>query len=276
MSEHDPAGIGAALQHARESRGLTVTEAARASGVPASTVDTLERGEPGQLAGQPPLLAHLRVYARSLGLDPEGLLVGLTAAGPANSAGMHARGRRRRAAPMVGAAVAAVALLGLVAVVTAAMLTGDEDELGLVDPVATTPTPTPTPTATPTPTPTPASTPTLDRDDADGGGDELPGRPPDETRVQLLDGVRGDGEAVEQAEAVLDELGYEVVATGSMAESWDTSGVYYTDGWREEAESLREREGRVTDVAPHPGFTADADLHVVVGQDWPEPTDRPS
>lgn len=310
MSEHDPARIGAALQRTRESRGLTVTEAARASGVPASTVDTLERGEPGRLAGQPRLLAHLRVYARSLGMDPEALLAELTAAGHATgaaddgvaaeagggqSAGGGARGgrevrgdggahrgsavagtrrrsgRRRRPAPMISVAVGAVALLGLVSVGTAAVLSGDEDEVGLVDPVVTAPTSTPTPTSTPAP----SSSPAVDPND-DGGDTQLPGRAPEDTRVQLLDGVHGGGEAVEQAEAALDELGYDVVATGAMAESWDTSGVYYTNGWQAEAESLRERDGRFVEVAPHPGFTADVDLHVIVGRDWPESSDGAS
>lgn len=304
MSEHEPE-VGAALQRARQARGLTVAQAARASGLDASIVDTLERSTSRDLAGQVRLLAQLRLYARALGVDPEGLLRTLTAGGPGadlpagaapdGDAAVGEEGgdgrrspRRRRAQRVLAVLGLAIALVGVVFVGTPLLLDGGRDELGLVDPVSPTPTPTATPTPAPTsiptpipspaltPTPTPASSLADEPDDAAGDGETLPGRPPEETRVQLLDGVRDGDEAVEEAGEVLNELGYQVVTTGTMVEPWETTGAYYTDGWEVEAESLRERDDRFAEVAPEPGFDADVDLHVIVGEDWPDASEPTS
>lgn len=78
---NDSANVGQRLRHAREARGLSLDEAAEASGVAAvSWLQSLERGDPAELAGQARLLAWLRVYARFLGLDAEALLRRVTAA----------------------------------------------------------------------------------------------------------------------------------------------------------------------------------------------------
>lgn len=162
MSEQQGDGadepLGAALRRARESQGASVGEAARDSGVPESAITALEAsGPPTEIAGQTRLLAHLRVYGRFLGFDAEALLRGVLraaaggpaaggegggpaagapagwgsgsppAAGPADPSGSRRRGRR------VAAAVGAVVVVGLVALITALLLTGPLDGLTVGD-----------------------------------------------------------------------------------------------------------------------------------------------
>jgi hypothetical protein len=104
----------------------------------------------------------------------------------------------------------------------------------------------------------------------DGEGDaSIAGRPPEETRVQLLNGS-GDGRRLEEAEAALRELGYDVREIDSTLETWDTSTVFHTSGWEEEAQGLHDRDARFEVGGKNPGFEADVSLHVIVGSDWPE------
>lgn len=109
--------------------------------------------------------------------------------------------------------------------------------------------------------------------DTDDGQDaDVPGRAPADTRVQLLNGSR-DAERVAAAREALAALGYDIVNDGpeTTAEAWQATGVYHTPGWEQEAQGLATRDERFTHRGANPGFSAEADLHVVVGRDWPQP-----
>lgn len=74
MSDTEAATSGATLRAARRRRGLDVDTASRNSALPAAVVQALEACNAASLAADVRLQAQLRVYARSLGVDPEPLL----------------------------------------------------------------------------------------------------------------------------------------------------------------------------------------------------------
>lgn len=95
----------------------------------------------------------------------------------------------------------------------------------------------------------------------------IPGRPPEETAVQVLDGA-GDPEATEEVVTVLEDLGYQVAAVGAARNASATTSVFFTEGWAAEAEGLAARDERFTARDGNPGFSEEIHLHVVVGTDW--------
>lgn len=281
MSDPRTDTIGEQLRAARERRGLDLLEASRTSPLPLGVLDALERATADDLSRDVRLQAQLRMYARSLGIDPEPLLRAvLPAPGPEDAGdevqpvrpfarGSAPAGRSRR--PSLRRLVGAAVLVGLVAfagVLVTQLGSGGEPQVRLSPPSdpeldsepdppdAGTVSPAPTetePQVTPSPSP-PAPPP-------------VPGRPPAETTVQLLDGAR-DPERLEAARAVLTELGYEVVHVDAMAQPFDETVVFNSPGWEEEAAGLQARDARFTHAGANPGFSTEAALHVVVGQDW--------
>lgn len=114
----------------------------------------------------------------------------------------------------------------------------------------------PTPTARPEPAPTTA-TPTA-----------VPGRPPADITVQVLDGVYDDGSLTLVVRA-LESMGYVVVAQGTAARPYEQTTVFFVNDDEQDAEGLRVRDERFSVVAASPGTLDDTiDLHVVVGADW--------
>lgn len=133
----------------------------------------------------------------------------------------------------------------------------------------------PSPTATsPSPEPTPAGDFELPAQPTETAGTtEIPSgidgaKSPEETTVQVLDGS-GDEAAVEDAAETLRELGYNVVAINSAAVAYERTTVLASDGRGAEAEALRRRDDRFTDVGENTNLNPEVDLHVVVGADWP-------
>jgi cytoskeleton protein RodZ len=309
---NDPANVGLRLRAAREARGESLSEAAEASGVSVASLAVLERGDPGELAGQARLLGLLRVYARFLGIDAESLLVEVTATAdrrskassvppqPAPMPLAEHPWRRQRRRRVVAAVIGLVVLLSG-AVTTAAVwdgvagdveafraLTGmaatalspspavsdGDSSAGAVEAAAPASDPQPADTSSPetpaprSPEPRGSAVPEASSTSQQTSGREaLPGRSPSETRVQLLDGT-GGAVSVDRARQALNEWGYDLVAVEPISEAVGASTVYHTEGWEAEARSLRRRDPRFANVKPDPGFSADADLHVVMGAQW--------
>lgn len=92
-------------------------------------------------------------------------------------------------------------------------------------------------------------------------------RDPEETSVQVLDAGAG-GSAADEVAALLRDLGYDVVAVNAAREDRAVTTVLFTEGNRAEAEALRAREQRVTEIAPNELLSDAVDLHVAVGTDW--------
>lgn len=97
---------------------------------------------------------------------------------------------------------------------------------------------------------------------------DLPGRPPEQTSVQVLDGA-GAPETRDAVVAALEDHGYVVAAVNAARNPHEQSVVFYSEGWEDEAEALAAREDRVVVSDENPGFSEDIGLHVVVGTDWP-------
>lgn len=78
MSEHEAAPerapLGRALQAAREARGLTVADVARAINLRETVVRAIERDDFSFCGGDVYARGHLRAYARQVGLDDQPLL----------------------------------------------------------------------------------------------------------------------------------------------------------------------------------------------------------
>lgn len=94
-----------------------------------------------------------------------------------------------------------------------------------------------------------------------------------DTTVQILDGSDDDGRYAD-AQAVLDELGYQVITSGPAASEYDETTVFVTGGFADEAAALAEADERFTRLKPNDvGLSEDVELHVIVGGDWPDPDD---
>ena len=92
-------------------------------------------------------------------------------------------------------------------------------------------------------------------------------KPPGETTVQVLD-AGGGGARVDQAEAVLEQLGYNVVARSpSSRDVVETTGYYTADNIAE-AEGRRAREPRFRVVEANRGLSEGVDIHVLVGTEF--------
>ncbi len=200
--------------------------------------------------------------------------------------------RRRRWRWIIVALVLFV--LGAVAGIFALPLFSDDTEVSDITAVlgnnveveANEPEPAPSPTPSPTPDrsvdvtaddgddgdepenpePTERPEPTEDPDDPDE--DEGPeARPPEEVRVQLLNGSR-DEARLQAAREALEALGYEIVLLDVTDSEYETSAVWFTEDFEPEAEALGDLDERFAEVDANPGLTADVDLHVVVGSDF--------
>lgn len=174
--------------------------------------------------------------------------------------------RRRPLAVLAGLAVLAAAVTAS----TVIALAGSQREpsVTLTAPPAPTDEPTveaPSPDPLVTPEPSPPVTETASETPA-----AFEGRPPQETRVQVLHaGV--DDAVVDDVIATLEALGYPVTEISAVRTPYARTTVFHVDGWETEARALGERDPRFGDVAPNPGFDADVGLHVGVGEDWPPP-----
>lgn len=278
--------VGDILRRKREELSLDVEGIGASGGPDPQTIRALERDDPAGWAGDPRMLGALRIYARHLGLVAEPLVadawqraggrqehaeaprVEPLRPGPAYP---HAPRSRRR---VLGMVVLAAIVLASAALVVIANQTGRDVSAG---------------------GPTAADPPALSGDEAqdgegaegdvetgevegdaegaDGEGaavDGLPGRPPQGTRVQVLDAL-GDGQATAEAADQLESLGYEVVLVDTTAQPWPESVVLHEEGWDVEAQSLAARTERFEVGGPNTSFVDDADLHVVVGLDWVAP-----
>lgn len=93
------------------------------------------------------------------------------------------------------------------------------------------------------------------------------GPPPEETTVQVLDGV-GASPNLPLLVAVLQDLGYRVVATNPAKTDYARTTVLYSEGREDAARALQARHGRIVEVRRSPGLSEAVDLHVVLGSDW--------
>lgn len=91
--------------------------------------------------------------------------------------------------------------------------------------------------------------------------------PPQETTVQVLDGV-GDSPNLGQLVAALEDLGYVVVATNPASVDYAVTTVLYSANREAAARALQARDPRIAEIRPNPGLSEDVDLHVVLGADW--------
>lgn len=276
--------VGDVLRRKREELGLDFEGASASGGLDPQTIRALERDDPAQWAADPRMLGSLRIYARLLGLVAEPLVadaweraggvdgtseeprVEPLRPGPAYP---HGRQPRRRALAVVAVLAIVVAGVALVAIanqsgrgVRAGDNPADEDQS----------------TGQETEAPqddaedAEAEAEPNEPEDADGGEEagfsgDLPGRPPQETRVQVLDAL-GDGQAAAEAVEHLESLGYDIVLVDTTARPWPESVVLHEEGWATESESLADRSERFQAGGANTSFVDDADLHVVVGLDW--------
>lgn len=90
--------------------------------------------------------------------------------------------------------------------------------------------------------------------------------------VQVLDATGGDGDRMQAVVDELRELGYQVVATGRAVRTYDRSTVFFTEGHREEALTIRQDMPELSVVEAKPSnLSDDVDAHIIVGLDYPEP-----
>ncbi|MGI8873177.1 MAG: LytR C-terminal domain-containing protein [Egibacteraceae bacterium] len=90
---------------------------------------------------------------------------------------------------------------------------------------------------------------------------------PEETRVQVLDGVNDPARLAELV-AALEALGYQVVTTNPASTAYAVTTVLYSEGQESAAQALQIRDPRMAVLRPSPGLSDTVDLHVVLGADW--------
>lgn len=247
--------VGSELREARERRGLSLEEAARATRIRRAVLEALEAED---LARLPPLVytqGLLRMYARYLELDPEPLVERFapTSAGRARKReatpvpSLEPLPSERRGIPLRGGFLLTLLLsLGLVWAYVQLVMAGrigngeDGGPLFLAVPTPTpmvtegppaSPAPTPvsgTPRPTPTPSPTPSVTPT-----------PSPSPSPSPTPTPAVAMVRVVGRSLADAQAQLQALGLSVTvqeqphssaAPGTVIAQQPESGVRVTPG----------------------------------------------
>lgn len=91
--------------------------------------------------------------------------------------------------------------------------------------------------------------------------------PPQDTTVQVLDGV-GSGTQAEDAAAALEDLGYDVVVVNPAGLEYNSTRVLATEGHDTDGEALIERDDRFGALDRNRTLSAEIDLHVIVGADW--------
>lgn len=179
-------------------------------------------------------------------------------------------------ATTVGKALAvALLLVGAVFGVTRLLGSADEDDVAvpLTEPSRTTGT---TPAAADATEPTgrrevPTRTPDRDttsddaseREHVQEGGDDAPVR----GTVQVLN-ASGDAGVLRDVIAVLEEVGFQVVAEGRASRAYARTTVFWSDGHEDEAEELRDADERFAVIQRNERLDPTIDLHVVVGRDW--------
>lgn len=102
-----------------------------------------------------------------------------------------------------------------------------------------------------------------DEDEDEDGGDDGPVL----ATVQVLNGS-GDPDLLDRVVAVLEELGYEVVATGRASRRYEETTVFWSAGHQDDARDLREADPRFIAVEPNERLDRTINLHVVIGDDW--------
>lgn len=112
-------------------------------------------------------------------------------------------------------------------------------------------------------TASPEESATEDPDEDEDPGDDAPVR----ATVQVLDGG-GDASAVREAIAALEARGYQVVAQSRAARTYTRTTVFWSEGFEDEAEELRDADERFAVLQENDRLDATINLHVVVGRDW--------
>ena len=104
-------------------------------------------------------------------------------------------------------------------------------------------------------------------EDEDGGDEDGGDDAPVRATVQVLDGG-GDASAVREAIAALEARGYQVVAQSRAARTYPRTTVFWSEGFEDEAEELREEDERFAVLQENDRLDATINLHVVIGRDW--------
>lgn len=155
------------------------------------------------------------------------------------------------------------------------VMLGDPDDEELSRPASSQPSPEPEPTPLPSvsPDPAPDQPPPEPADPQPEADPESPeaiiaaAPPPQETTVQVLDGV-GGSPRLPLLVAALEELGYEVVASNPARTDYAVTTVLFTEGNEHMARALQARDPRIVERRPNTAMSAAVDLHVVLGADW--------
>ena len=106
-------------------------------------------------------------------------------------------------------------------------------------------------------------------EEGDPEGEEEPGDiDPASIRVQVLDGGVGP-EVTEAAADVVRELGYEVPVIDTASCCYSETTVLFNEGQEAAADDLVQRDERFRGTGPNPNLTAEVEIHVIVGEDWP-------
>jgi hypothetical protein len=113
-------------------------------------------------------------------------------------------------------------------------------------------------------------------DDAPDAAAEVPAdddptpAPPADVSVQVIDSG-GGAQAIGEVVALLGEWGYDVVAVNLGLCCYETTTVFYSDGWEPDAAALQARDGRFAVLEENDRLAETVALHVVVGEDWDAP-----
>lgn len=294
------ADIGTPLRQARRERGLTLRAAADELDVPVDVLADLEAGRIDAFGPQLHASAYARVYARYLGIDEHVVLRGAEPLPPDHVAVQAPEVvQRRRLLLGVGAVLVGVGAVAAIAI-TLLGSNGDETRIDLTDGDAATladagvdeddtgvlsrriepdpPEPDagsgdPTPHGGPSPHTPAGEAPTDDTGaDGDAAGDSEPPRDEEPigegVSVQILDGV-GDARRVASARQRLLDLGYTVVFMDRAAGNYRRTTILHDPEHADAAAALVAADDRFTTTGDDPGLGAPAQLHVIVGADWP-------
>ena len=95
-----------------------------------------------------------------------------------------------------------------------------------------------------------------------------PAAPATHPTVEVLDGS-GSREKLDVAVKALRGLGYDIIATGTVPGVYFSSVVLTPAGHEDQAAALVAADPRFGAVRPAPHFAVPADLHVIIGSNWP-------
>ena len=286
--------MGAELARARSLAGQSLVQLSGLTGLPETDLVALEAGDLERLGPPARAKAALRVYGNALRLDAEALLRRLQDDEPAPVPLVTPSARpTERVRPPRWLLLALLAFLGGLAA-TWLLLAAFGDErasvqlesapAGAAEPAPETPEVTVevdvdslTPPTKAPEQPAAEKEPTGRTDEDDAEDREKPTRPrqrsanltpPEQISVQVLDGRR-DGQLATAVRQVSDH-GYAVDYTDVTVSRLPESAVFYGQGFKAEAKAFRRTVADVPRLQRNRTLTADADLHVVVGQDWAE------